>query len=347
MSDQVVVKENTSGNLVGNSVYGLVVGYDIQPFPTIIKYVPFDKGGLEELVKEKGFVKIDEINKGTNFVTIDEGKFRSPVSFILATKESIYLNPGLSPFKLDNNLYEYKDGVWNLLGQIKGANGGPALIKDIVLFDGKVLVAGYPKVFSDVNGEQLIPPKEFNEKELRGIDKIIVDNNELFLYGANTFEGYELIRVYYNPESGKFTLGDVIKKDSRKFIIRPYFLGKKDEECFFIHLGEDYNNVSINGVEVIGSEVPHVSLRDLDIVNNDFSKKEVGIVVGGDQIKDPFTRCSINTISYMRINYENPKKPKVEEKVSVVLDTLDSITALSVVKDPDLHEKLLSLKGKS
>ncbi len=125
-------------------VYGVLVGDNNE-----LLYVPL-KRGLEGLLKREKPVDVSKegfVVKGVSSV----------IWSVLAVDNVLYV--GLKSSDDGKNFYKYSDGVWESLS-IYGAGGYCGFIGDIVRlgpeFDNKVVLSGCRRVFSDVDGNQLI-----------------------------------------------------------------------------------------------------------------------------------------------------------------------------------------------
>ncbi|OYT30822.1 hypothetical protein B6U93_04700 [Candidatus Woesearchaeota archaeon ex4484_78] len=354
--------------MVGNKdAFGLVIGEhheeDLEESYNKLWYVPFPEGGLEALLERKKHVDVSE---GKNCVYVDE--FHNVITSILSVNKKIYVGVkphyeayAPHPFMEHvpdeiSNFFELSFGEKKTIKELTvwGEDKYPGFITDIVLFNGRILFGGYTRIFDEYGNDLCITDENFwglqgrglfdEHVGIDGIGSIIVNdsNNELFLHVTEDllfgFIRHKIISVVY--ENGVFKFGDEIQDFNigHDYRVTTRLLGRDEEDnpLFLSTIYLDY--LSINESKVIGSEFP--DFRNpwcyLTVVNNDIKRRKVEILV----IRE-------HDVEYMRINYKNPKTPKVVERFSIITGLTGHASALAFVKDKELHNILLELKDKS
>ena len=318
-------------------VYGLLVGDEDK-----LLYVPFPDGGLEGLLKRERPVDVSE----EGFVVKE---FPDTIWSVLAVDNVLYV--GLRGSDDGKNFYKYSDGVWESLS-IYDTNGYDGFIEDIVRlgpeFDNKVVISGCRRVFFDIDGNRLISFKEFESRDIDSVDSVVYDGEGgLFLNVEYYSDEHGLVRVVY--EDGKFRLGEEVLHYSieHSCIYRTRFLGRSSDGSPLIISTVPLKYLVINNIKVEGSNVKdvgvseHGSWKRLVVLNNHFKDKLVDVLVSGYEISG---------VVYMEIDYNNCKtfnNPVVVKGKSVITGLSMYVYALGVVRDKELHKRLLSLKDKS
>ena len=208
-------------------------------------------------------------------------------------------------------------------------------------FGNRVVIGGYEKVFCDTHDNQLISLEEFERNKIKAIDNIVYnDRSDLFLGVLYDDSTHGLVRVVY--EDSKFKFGEeVLHYDIKHdFPYRIHFLGK-DNSGNPLFLSTVYlDHLVINNKRIADSHVicKGCEWRPLVVINNNFGNRKVDVLVSGS---------NVGGVVYMKSNYENPKRPRVIERKEVITGLSYDVYSLGVVRSEELHNMLLSLKGKS
>jgi len=312
---------------------------------TDIWYFPLEDGleGLLEYYEEL----IIGVGEGNGFLI---KKFPHKTYAISPINDKLYVGLIYTKDKELRSLYVLGSDGWELkLHPILDAHRSAGAILDIAQlgpeFGRKVVVGGSTMVFSDVDGNQLIPFEDFKRKGIYGVDSVVYgDNGGLFLEVMYVSLEHGLVRVVY--EDGKFGLGEEILHydvmHTQKS--RTRFLGWYENDTPLVISTVHLNYLVVNNKMVIGSDIVENDdyYTRLVILNNDVEKKLVDVLVGSEWFYD---------IIYMEINYEDPEKPVVVKTKNIKMKDVitgwpPTVYDLNVVRSKKLHEMLMSLKGK-